>query len=88
MVEIRRANVIAMDFALNPEAQSSWIEELVLALTPNPYQYFSIPEVSDYTESSFSRYLSMLMYAALKDEGNASIDYDALVESGSVAVSE
>lgn len=88
MVEIRRANVIARDFALNPEAQSSWIEELVLALTPNPYQYFSIPEVSDYTESSFSRYLSLLMYAALKDEGNASIDYDALVESGSVAVSE
>lgn len=79
MVEIRRANIISNDFFLNPEEQSSWIEDLVLAITPDPFSAMGgVPAASHYSSSAFINYLSMLMYAANGDSGNARIDFEAL----------
>lgn len=80
MVEIRRANIISNDFFLNPEEQSSWIEDLVLALTPDTFSYMEggVPSASSYTSSAFIHYLSMLMYAANGDSGNARIYFEDL----------
>ena len=80
-VEIRRANIISRDYQLNIEEQTNWLESLVLAFTPNPFRYLTIPEVEDYTTSAFINYLSMLMYASMGDSGNASVDYRTLQET-------
>ncbi len=80
LVEIRRANIISRDFFLNQEEQTNWIEELVLAITPDPFAALEggIPDASDYTSSAFINYLSMLMYASMRDSGNARLDFEAL----------
>ena len=88
MVELRRANIISTDFAQNPEEAASWIEELVLLLTPDPLQYFEDPDIPYIFDSALVRYLSMVFYRGLGDVGNANVDYNVLTTTGTMAVSE
>lgn len=88
MVELRRANIISTDFAQNPEEAASWIEELVLLLTPDPLQYFENPNIPYIFDSALVRYLSMVFYRGMGDVGNAGVDYDVLATTGTRAISE
>ena len=88
MVELRRANIISTDFAQNPEEAASWIEELVLLLTPDPLQYFEDPNIPYIFDSALVRYLSMVFYRGMGDVGNAGVDYDVLATTGTRAISE
>lgn len=75
MVEVRQAEIALNDFKMNTEQQESGLEKLVLAITPDPFKYFEVEKVSDFTGSAFVDYVSMIMYRGRGDLSNAEVDY-------------
>lgn len=75
MVEVRQADIALSDFKMNAEKQQSGLEKLVLAITPDPFRYFEVESVSDFTGSAFVDYVSMIMYRGRGDLSNAEVDY-------------
>lgn len=75
MVEVRQAEITLNDFKANAEDQQSQFEKLVLAITPDPFKYFKVEEVEDFTGSAFVDYVSMIMYRGNGDISNAEVDY-------------
>lgn len=78
MVEVRKADTKITDYALNAKKEGDWLEKLVLVFTKNPFKYLPESMAKDFTESAFMDYISMLLYRASGDEGNAEVDFNRL----------
>lgn len=88
MVEVRQAETALGDFRFNAEQQESGFEKFVLAITPDPFKYFQVPEVNDFTGSALADFMSMTMYRDKGDISNAEVDYRRLQNKGITVVSE
>ena len=88
LVEVRQADTLMTDFSVNAKEQESFVEKLVLAITPNPFEYFTVPSVNDFTGSAFVDYVSMLAYMDNDDSSNARVDYNRVVSKLGASAAE
>jgi len=90
MVEVRRANIKLVDYEINVKKQEAGLYDLVMALTPNPFQYLpTLENIESYNYSPLATYISMLMYNLDGDSDNATVDFNKIVSrSGSIVSKE